>query len=169
MRKILMITAAGLFAVACSESDMPSGEEMEADAERAMDETGEALENAGDAIQDAAADAEAEMDEMGEDMPVRDVNGRWGITEMACSEDNDMRDGVIVISRYTIDMGLDSCSIQTVDQTDNYTHFTTQCESGEGGEPYMQEYFFMADGDTLTWDNRDMNREETYVRCGDAG
>lgn len=169
MRKILIITAAGLLAVACSESDMPSGEEMEADAERAMDETGEALENAGDAIQDAARDAEAEMDEMGEDMRVRDVNGRWGITEFACSEDNDIRDGVIVISRYSVDVGLDSCSIRSVDQTDGYTHFVTQCESSEGGEPYMQEFHFMADGDMLTSDNRAMDREETYVRCGDAG
>lgn len=168
MRNLLMITAAGLFAVACSDSDMPSGEEMEADAEQAMDETGEALEEAGEAIENAAREAEEEMDEMGEDMPVRDVNGRWGMTEMACSEDNDMRDGVIVISRYTVAIGLDSCAIQTVDQVNGYTRFVTQCESGEGGDDYAQDFYFMRTGDTLTWDDRDMGREDNYIRCGDA-
>ena len=166
MRTMLMIPAASLFAVACSDTDMPSGEEMENDAEQAVEATGNALESAGDAVVDAAERAGEEMDEMGEDMPVREVNGRWGITSAACSMDNDMRDGVIVISRYTIAMGLDQCAIQTVDVgADGYTHFVTECEDGEGGGSYMRDFHVMRTGDTLSFDNLDMGRQEEYVRC----
>ena len=80
MRNLLMITAASVFVVACNDSDMPSGEEMENDAEQAVDATGDALENAGEALADAADRVGSEMDELGEDIPVREVNGRWGIT-----------------------------------------------------------------------------------------
>ena len=166
MRNLLMITAASVFVVACNDSDMPSGEEMENDAEQAVDATGDALENAGEALADAADRVGSEMDELGEDIPVREVNGRWGITAEACSLDNDMRDGVFVVSRYTIAMGLDQCAVQTVDVTeDGFTHFNTECESGEGDGAYARDFYFMRTGDTLVFDNREMGRQEDYVRC----
>lgn len=171
MRTLLLITAASLFAIACENDgaddvDMPSGEEIEQNTEEAVDATGEALEEAGEAIEDAAVRAGEEMDEMGEDMPIRDVNGRWGITSGACTMDNEQRDGVVVISRYTVAMGLDECSIQGVETTpDGYTHFMTQCESAEGDADYERDFYVRREGDRLMVDQRDMGRAEEYVLC----
>lgn len=165
MRTILMSTIAGLALVACSEDTM-------SDAEEAMDEAGEEMAEAandmadttGDMVDDAMDNAEADMDEMGDAMTVRDVDGTWGITQMACSEDNSMRDGVILISRYDIMVGLDQCSITGADQTeDGFTRFTADCEGGEG-DSYSAAFEFVATEDgTLVWNNN--GRMEEYVRC----
>lgn len=150
MRYILMTGIAILALTACSGED-------------AVD-TGQIGDVAGNAADAAVENADDAVEEMDEAMQVRDVDGRWGMTEMACSPDNDMRDGVILISRYDILLGLDQCSITGVDQTsDGFTRFTAECEGGEG-EDYSAEYLFAAtaDGD-LVWNNN--GRMETYVRC----
>lgn len=165
MRSILMTTIAGLALVACSDETM-------SDAEEAMDNAGNEISEAandvadatGNMVDDVMDNAEAGMDEMDEAMEVRSVDGTWGITQMACSEGNDMRDGVILISRYDIFVGLDQCSITGADQTaDGFTRFAAECEGGEGAS-YTTDYEFRtSDVGTLIWNNN--GRMEEYVRC----
>jgi len=165
MRTILMTSIAGLALAACSDDTLSDAEEAMDNAGSEMAETANEVADAtGDMVDEAMDNAGEAMDEMGDAMTVRDVDGTWGITQMACSEDNDMRDGVILISRYDIMVGLDQCSITGADQTaDGFTRFTADCEGGEG-DSYTAAYEFRATGDgTLIWNNN--GRMEEYVRC----
>lgn len=161
-RHFMMAGIAALALSACTDGDLTddvsaAGDEMEAAASDVADA-------GADMVDEAMNSAEAGMDEMDEAMESRAVDGRWGITQMACSEDNDMRDGVIVISRYDILAGLDQCSITGVGQTpDGFTRFTAECEGGEG-DSYTADYEFRAsDSGTLIWNNN--GRMEEYVAC----
>jgi len=141
MKPLILPTAAALLAVACS---APSSEGTQDVAENEMMD-------------------EAGVDEMGAS---GGIYGTWGIQYEACMEDNDMRDGVILISQYDVTIGLDECSITGTDiSADGVTHFTTQCMGGEG-EEYEADYYFSTPQDgVLRWDNRDFNRVEDYVSC----
>ncbi len=145
MRTLFLSTTVALFAMACS---APSS----------------------DGSQDVA-DNEM-MEEMGVDemAATGGIYGSWGIQYEACSEDNAMRDGVVVISQYDVIVGLDECSITSTDiSADGVTHFTAQCMGGEG-EAYEADFYFSSPQDgVLRWDNRDFDRVEDYVNCDGGG
>lgn len=163
-RFFLMASLSALALAACSEGEMAdnvndAGNDMEAAAS-------DMAETAGDMVDSAMDSDEAGMEDMDEAMETRAIDGRWGIQYEACSDTNDMRDGVIVISRYDILIGLDQCSITGADQgSDGVTRFTAECEGGEG-EQYSREFYFSSPQDgVLRWDNREMGRVEDYVSC----
>tara|TARA_R110002096_G_scaffold10749_5_gene40902 strand:- start:115 stop:618 length:504 start_codon:yes stop_codon:yes gene_type:complete len=165
MTRIFLMAGLSAFALAaCSEGEMTDnannvGDDMEAAANDMADA-------GNDVVDEAMNNVEAGMDEFDEAMETRAIDGRWGIQYEACSETNDMRDGVIVISRYDILVGLDQCSITGADQaSDGVTRFTAECEGGEG-EQYSREFYFSSPQDgVLRWDNREMGRVEDYVSC----
>lgn len=116
----------------------------------------------------------AEQDEMAneamdeEAMEGRSIDGRWGIQIEACSEDNLSGDGLIVISRYDIIMGMDACTIAGVTETDGVYQLNGMCDGMDG--PYERTFHFSTPQDSvLRWDNRQFDRVEDYVACDSGG
>jgi hypothetical protein len=151
--KAILLAAASTLLVACSAGDDPGGNVELADADSAMP-----------AEQDEMAN-EA-MDE--EAMEGRSIDGRWGIQIEACSEDNLSGDGLIVISRYDIIMGMDACTIAGVTETDGVYQLNGMCDGMDG--PYERTFHFSTPQDSaLRWDNRQFDRVEDYVACDSGG
>lgn len=151
--KAILLAAASTLLVACSAGDDPGGNVQLADADSAMP-----------AEQDEMAN-EA-MDE--EAMEGRSIYGRWGIQIEACSEDNLSGDGLIVISRYDIIMGMDACTIAGVTETDGAYQLNGMCDDMDG--PYARTFHFSTPQDgVLRWDNRHFDRVEDYVACDSGG
>ncbi|WP_394694400.1 hypothetical protein [Hyphobacterium sp.] len=151
--KAILLAGASTLLVACSAGDDPGGNVEPAEADSAM-------------AADQSEMANETMDE--EAMDGRSIDGRWGIQYEACSEDNVSGDGVIVISRYDIIMGMDACSIAGVTETDGVYQINGMCEGMDGA--YEQTFHFSTPQDgVLRWDNREFDRVEDYVICGDGG
>jgi hypothetical protein len=112
------------------------------------------------------SDGAMQDDDMAFDEAVdaRSIDGRWGIQYEACSDGNDSGDGVILISRYDVIMGMDACSIAGVTETDGVYEIDGLCEGPEGAYDYTFYFSSPQDG-VLRWDNRELDRVEDYVSC----
>lgn len=95
MKRICLMGAA-LLAVSCAQ-DTDGNDVDDVEAVNGEYETGHIDDSEG-AMQDDMAFEEV--------VDARPIDGRWGIQYEACSEDNDSGDGVILISRYDVIMGM---------------------------------------------------------------
>jgi hypothetical protein len=147
--KAILLAGASILLVACSAGDDPGGNVELADAESAMAE--EHNEMANDIIDEAP-------------MEGRSIDGRWGIQYEACSEGNETGDGVILISRYDVIMGMDACSIAGVTESDGVYQLNGICDGMDG--TYERTFHFSTPQDgVLRWDNRELDRVEDYISC----
>ncbi|GJL96388.1 MAG: hypothetical protein DHS20C06_02050 [Hyphobacterium sp.] len=150
MRIHYFVTASALLLAACS------GEPSGSSADVALTEDGSAIEQARAANETYSED---------EAIDGRSIDGRWGIQYEACSPDNELGDGVVLISRYDVIIGLDACSITGSSETGDGYALRAMCNGSEGGQ-YEQTFYFSTPQDgVMRWDNREFNRLEDYISC----
>jgi hypothetical protein len=157
MKRIYLMGAAMLVAACAQEAEQNTVDDVEA--VNGEYETGQ--------IDDSEA---AMADDMSfeEVADARPIDGRWGIQYEACSEDNESGDGVILISRYDVIMGMDACSIAGVTEMDGVYEIDGMCDGMEGAYDYTFYFSSPQDG-VLRWDNRELDRVEDYVSCDGGG
>ncbi|WP_420432014.1 hypothetical protein [Hyphobacterium sp.] len=153
MKRIYLMGAALLVAACAQETEQDSVDDVEA--VNGEYETGYIDDSEG-----GPEDEEA-FDELVE---ARSIDGRWGVQYETCSEDNESGDGVILISRYDVIMGMDACSIAGVTEVDGIYEIDGMCDGTEGAYEYTF-YFSSPQEGVLRWDNRELDRVEDYVSC----
>jgi len=100
-----------------------------------------------------------------ESMSGRSIDGRWGIQYEACSPANETGDGVILVSRYDVIIGMDACSITGSSEEGGVYAIQAMCDGAEGDQYEATFHFSTPQDGVMRWDNREFNRTEDYISC----